>query len=99
MIRDTEGYICETVEEIVTILKQLEDNTVSVWAGKGIRHSFETGLSINGKLEKNHTKENHYRIVVSEGSYAYFKATDVISLGVKNGGFKDGAVAVIEITF
>ena len=99
MLKDTEGYICQTPNEIGTTLKQLEDSIVSVWAGKGRRNTFETGLSVSGKLERHKSKSDQYRVIVSDGNYTYFTVEDVVSVGVKNNGFSDGAAAVIEITF
>ena len=82
-------------------LDQHVGKKVSVWWGSSSsneRNSFSTSLSVNGCLEKN-ADRNQYRILVSEGTYAYFSSNDVQSCS-KYGGdkkFKDGAEAVIKL--
>ena len=80
------------------ILSQLVDKTVSVYATKSDRHSFNSQISIQGRLEKNTNDDGAYRVFVNDGSYCYFKTFDIIAIGVKPMLFIDGSISAIHIS-
>ncbi len=70
---------------------------VTVWFGRTVRNSFDTQLSISGDLEG---ADGNYRIVLSNGTYTYFTAKDVLIMGRKaNAKFQDGSELVIRLVF
>ena len=78
---------------------------VAVYAGKGPRNSFETQISIEGKLEQHPTNRDSFRVVVNDGIYAYFKANEVSNeiaiaalFGKPNHETRSGCKAVLCIT-
>jgi hypothetical protein len=99
MIKDTEGYICETQEEMQDELVRLvrEKQRASVWTGKGERKDFDTAISVSGVLESR-LGHSEFRVLLSEGTYTYFKPEDVVVIGVRYNGFRDGSTAVIRLT-
>lgn len=61
------------------------------------RNHFKPQLSINGTLERRGDADE-YRVLVSEGTYAYFTPSVVTGIVHRPGHtFQDGAVAVISV--
>ena len=62
-----------------------------------IRAGFHTAISVSGDLERN--GQGHYRVLVNDGSYAYFSTAHVARLTCWPDGetSKNGAVAAIFI--
>jgi hypothetical protein len=90
-----------TVEE----LERFVGLKVAVYAGKGPRNSFETQISIEGKLQQHPKARDSFRVVVNDGIYAYFRANEVSNeiaiaelLGRPNHETKSGCKAVLCIT-
>tara|TARA_R110000782_G_scaffold182052_1_gene272267 strand:+ start:95 stop:364 length:270 start_codon:yes stop_codon:yes gene_type:complete len=84
------------IKEAKEFIKGMVGEQVTIWYGT-VRASFETQISIAGKLEK-HPESDDYRIVINDGTYTYFKPTDIIMGGsYTDKTFKDGSKAVFQI--
>ena len=73
--------------------------TVSVTSIPKKRDGFHTQVSVEGELEK-HPSNGTYRVLVSDGNYAYFRKHDiesVISALSPEWNTRTGSVAVIYL--
>jgi hypothetical protein len=58
-------------------IEQFNGKRVAVFAGKGIRNSFETAICLEGKLQQHPTDLDNFRVVIDDGNYSYFRTDDV----------------------
>ena len=79
-------------------IKELEEyigRPVAVYAGSSVRNSFDTAMSIVGDLQQHPEEKECFRIVLSQGTYTYFKASEVEHAGWAT---KDGSDIVLHLT-
>lgn len=80
-----------------TELAKLEGQRIAVFACKGERCSFLTSISVEGTLERHSKDRNAFRVVVSDGCYAYFKANEVTNLADADYTSITGCKAALKI--
>jgi hypothetical protein len=80
------------------ILDDLEGENVGVWAGPGEnRNDFDLKICASGILERHKKDRDSFRVVFSEGNFAYFDRGDVYRIVVNPRYFKDGTIAAIKL--
>jgi hypothetical protein len=67
----------DIAEEHQVALIALKGKKVNVWIGRGPRASFNVQVSVCGLLEQNDNEPDRWRVLIDEGTYAYFEAWDV----------------------
>lgn len=77
--------------DIKQILIEAVGSNVSIYSNsEGIRNTFSTGFSICGQLEKHNTTDC-YRVVLSKGTYVYFRSKDLFFAVKHPSNFSDGS--------
>lgn len=62
-------------DEIKFRLKEFADKEVEVWIGVANRATFQTQMSVSGKLESRNDRD--FRVYVNKATYTYFHPEDV----------------------
>ncbi len=103
-------YVSSAIDTHLEFCKILEQKCVSVCVSSKrlIRNRYHTHMSICGILQKHLVASGCYRVVVTDGSYVYFKLVDIETIMTRSPildiynnttskTFKDSSVAVIWI--